>query len=471
MEAAVTSSLPPSPSLQQLRRRAKDLLRALKAGDDRAAARLAAHHPRSPESPRLADAQLVIAREHGFPGWPRLRAYVDRVTAHGPELQHAYRDDVGYHEDRASGLLASAEDGTETAVAAFARWGAPLSQAGARLVVAREHGFPTWAALRRHVASLSQSGEPFARAYRAVEAHDLEALRGELDRFPDLARARGTNGNDLLGMATGTGDERVVALLLERGADPASANAHGWTALHQAAYGGRAELARMLLQAGAPLDASARGDGGTPLIVALFWGHLVPMELVEAFGIHPRNLRAAAGLGLVELIAELVGPDGRLAPEAGAHRGFYRPHGGFPAWRPSDEPKEILDEAVAWAARCDRAEAVEALVARGGDPNADVYRGTPLAWAAACGRVDTIRRLIALGADPNGRTTFGGPDHGEATTPLHLAAESGRIEAIETLLEAGADPTIRDGRHDSTPAGWAEHNGQVEAERLLRGLA
>jgi ankyrin repeat protein len=268
-------------------------------------------------------------------------------------------------------------------------------------------------------------------------------------------------------MATSNRDERVVALLLERGADPASANAHGWTALHQAAYVGSLELAQMLLAAGAPIDVSARGDGGTPLIVALFWGQIVPVELVKAYGIHPSNLRAAAGLGLLDLIGELVGPDGRLAPEAGAHRGFYRPHGGFPAWRPSDDPREILDEAVAWAARCDRADAVEALVARGGDPNADVYRGTPLAWAASCCRVDTISRLLALGADPSGRTTFGGPDHGEAATPLHLAAQGGSIEAIEILLEAGADPTIRDARYDSTPAGWAEHFGHTGAERLL----
>jgi len=377
------SPLPPSPSLEQLRRRAKDLLHELKAGDAAAAARLAAHHPRPPEAPRLADAQLVIAREHGFPGWPALRAYVERVAAHGPGLQHAYRDDGGYHEDRASGLLASAQDGTETAVAAFAHWGAPLTEAGARLVVAREHGFPSWAAMRRHVGSLGRSGEPFARAYRAVEAHDAEGLAATLARFPELVRARGTNGNDLLGMATATGDLRVVALLLERGADPASANAHGWTALHQAGYMGSLELAQMLLAAGAPIDVSARGDGGTPLIVALFWGQIVPMELVEAYGVHPRNLRAAAGLGLLDLIDDLVAPGGRLSPEAGAHRAFYRPHGGFPAWRPSDDPREVLDEAVAWAARCDRADAVEVLVARGGDPNSDVYRGTPLAWAAS----------------------------------------------------------------------------------------
>ena len=111
---------------------------------------------------------------------------------------------------------------------------------------------------------------------------------------------------------------------------------------------GRPDLAWMLLAAGAPAHASARGDGGTPLVVALFWGHPVPPDLVAEVGLAPGNLRVAAGLGLTDLIAELDG-----TPAAGAGRGFYRPHGGFPAWRPSDDPAEVRDEAVAWAARSD----------------------------------------------------------------------------------------------------------------------
>ena len=110
-------------------------------------------------------------------------------------------------------------------------------------------------------------------------------------------RATGTNGNDLLGMATATCDERLVAVLLERGADPSRANAHGWTPLHQAGYSGLPRLAQMLLDAGAPVDVSARGDGGTPLVVALFWGHREAAELLASHGVVPANLRVAAGLG------------------------------------------------------------------------------------------------------------------------------------------------------------------------------
>ncbi|MDQ5834958.1 MAG: ankyrin repeat domain-containing protein, partial [Actinomycetota bacterium] len=380
----MSASLPPAPSLEQLRKRAKELARAHRAGDKGAVARVADQRPRPAEPLKLSDAQLVIAREHGFPSWPALRRYVDRLAAHGSGLQHAYQQDLGYYDGRAFGLLASAEDGTEGAVAAFARHGAPLSQAGARLVVAREHGLSGWPALRRHVAGLPDSGEPFARAYRAIEAHDVDSLAELLDRFPEVVTARGTNGNDLLGMASATCDERLVATLLERGADVTRANAHGWTALHQAAYSDLPMMARMLLDSGAPVDVSARGAGGTPLVVALFWGNRATAELLAEHGVAPPNLRAGAGLGRRDLLDELVSPNGRLAPQAGAQRAFYRPHSGFPAWQPSDDPREVLDESLSWAARNDRVETLDVLVARGASVEADVYRGTALAWAAAC---------------------------------------------------------------------------------------
>jgi ankyrin repeat protein len=252
----------------------------------------------------------------------------------------------------------------------------------------------------------------------------------------------------------------LVPLLLERGADPNRGNDYGWTKLHQAGYSNDRALAQLMLDAGGRVDLSARGDGGTPVVVALFWGH---RDVVDLLGLEPRNLRVAAGLGRLDLIGELAG-----TAEAGAHRGFYRPHGGFPSWQPSDDPQEVLDEALVWAAKADRVEAIDALVALGARVDADPYRGTPLAWAAANGRDAAIRRLVELGADPNRRTTFGGPDHGEGATALHLAAQSGKRDAVETLLSLGADPAIRDGLHGGDPAGWAEFGCNTELAALLR---
>ncbi|HEV7371057.1 DUF1835 domain-containing protein, partial [Arenibaculum sp.] len=67
--------------LDQQRKRAKDLYRALRADAPDARARFQAHHPRAPLfDPRLADAQLVVARELGLPSWPRLRAHADALA-------------------------------------------------------------------------------------------------------------------------------------------------------------------------------------------------------------------------------------------------------------------------------------------------------------------------------------------------------------------------------------------------------
>jgi len=412
-------------NLEQLRKRAKELVRQRRSAG---------------EEIKLSEAQLAIASEHGFPSWPKLKEHVERLHAEQP-----FHTDIEYYEGRADGI--ATVDG--------------VSIEEARRDLARRHGFATWERLRQHVAALRDGSEPqtpFVLAYRAVEDGDATRLAELLDAHPELIRARGTNGNDLLGMAGGSLD--LVRLLLARGADVNRGNDYGWTILHQAGYGNSRALAQVALDAGADASLSARGDGGTPLVVALFWGY---REVVDRLGLAPENLRVAAGLGRLDMLRELVG-----TPAAGAHRAFYRPHGGFPAWRPSDDPREVLDEALVWAAKADRVEAIELLVERGARVGADVYRGTPLTWAAAKGRVGAIRKLVELGADPNQHGTFGGPMHGEGVVALHLAAQGGKTDAADALLELGADPTIRDALHDGPAWGWAEFGGHQELGKLLR---
>ena len=70
--------------LEQQRKRARELQRALRLGDAAARARFLRHHPRAeqllPEAlTRLSEAQLVIARELGLPSWPRLKAHTDAL--------------------------------------------------------------------------------------------------------------------------------------------------------------------------------------------------------------------------------------------------------------------------------------------------------------------------------------------------------------------------------------------------------
>jgi ATP-dependent Clp protease adapter protein ClpS len=80
---------PENPDLAQERKRAKELLKALRSGDDNAIARFRAHHPRFAELTqnalraahvKLSDAQWVIAREYGFLSWQSLKAHIEQVS-------------------------------------------------------------------------------------------------------------------------------------------------------------------------------------------------------------------------------------------------------------------------------------------------------------------------------------------------------------------------------------------------------
>jgi hypothetical protein len=80
--------LPVRPDLDQLHRQAKELLRAIHAGDANAIAELRDRHPEAIEPPaaKLADAQLVLARSYGASSWTRL--------VHAVQLADAiWRDD------------------------------------------------------------------------------------------------------------------------------------------------------------------------------------------------------------------------------------------------------------------------------------------------------------------------------------------------------------------------------------------
>ena len=67
------ADLPERADIDQLRRKARELLRAAVAGEPEALARLRAVS----ERPTLAAAQLAVAREHGFRSWPALRSEVE----------------------------------------------------------------------------------------------------------------------------------------------------------------------------------------------------------------------------------------------------------------------------------------------------------------------------------------------------------------------------------------------------------
>ena len=509
-------TLPAVPNLEQQRKQARELFDAAHCGDPDALRRFRDNHPRlgmlqdegsSASELSLHHAQLVIAREYGFTSWPKLKAHIEATR--GARHTRLIERDLAYYDDRAHGLFEVLADGAASTIEQVRSWHPAFAQASdeairsaaragsftlddARLVYAREHGFPSWQDLAQYLTRVSRTvaREPFMQIVEAGKRLEFPRVLELLRAHPDLVRARGTNGNTLLNLACGLapcavptneaeraaiasmrGDRLApVRLLLASGADPNQANDRGWTPLHQAGYRNDPEMAALLLDAGARIDAEAHGSGGTPLVVALFWGHREAAERLADAGIVPRNLRVAAGLGRPELVEECFASDGSVTDAARASRGFYRPHSGFPMWHPSDDSQEVLDEALVWAAKSDRVDVMPLLVERGTRLDADPYRGTPLIWAATKGRIAAAKWLIAHGADVNQRATFGGPSHGQGVTALHLAAQSRQLEMVNFLLDRGADPTLKDDLYGGTALGWAEHGEAINVVAYPKAL-
>jgi len=213
--------LPASPNLEQQRKRAKDLLQAVRAGDGEALARFARRHPRLagsstiPKDARLTDAQWVVAREYGFASWPRLKAHIEALGGKR-EVRHPFETDLQYYRDRASGMLSVFGTGERNAIRlvrlfhpAYAQapeadiCAATLTQADAELIVAREHGFDSFDAFAIYIAALREkrASEPFALAFEAIKTDDRAKLGALLARHRHLVNAAGTNGNRLIMLA------------------------------------------------------------------------------------------------------------------------------------------------------------------------------------------------------------------------------------------------------------------------------
>ncbi|WP_103540508.1 ankyrin repeat domain-containing protein [Streptomyces sp. SM1] len=127
--------------------------------------------------------------------------------------------------------------------------------------------------------------------------------------------------------ATLAGDIAGVETALRAGADPERSDGEGATPLYAACVDGDAEIARLLLAAGASPDTESGGLGseGTPLCAAACWGHTGAVRALPAYGADP-NLREDRGTGRTPLEWANDGPHPETAGllvAAGA-----APHGG-----------------------------------------------------------------------------------------------------------------------------------------------
>jgi ankyrin repeat protein len=260
--------------------------------------------------------------------------------------------------------------------------------AAALLAVAREHGFPSWRALKAELTTRER--DRVSRFFAACAAGDLENVRTMIADDPSLARIADTDqphaGWTALHTAARAGQLDVVRLLLANGADPNAREAGDNTyPLHWAGAGRLVETARALLDAGG--DVHGIGDLHALEVIgwatyfhpeyAEPWPDVVPL-LLERGARH--HIYSAMSLGGLELIRALV-----------------------------EEIPDALDR------RMSRFEEGR----------------TPLHFAIERKRYDILDLLIELGADLEAENDGG-------QTALAVAMLRGDREAMRRLHDAGA---------------------------------
>jgi hypothetical protein len=427
-------ALPDRPNLDQYRKQAKDLLRAWRAADPEALARVTAHHPRlrsrgaaADAAFQLADAQLVIAREHGDETWAAFVARVEAIAGAAPVPPWKLAEDAVVRGDAEALAALLRAHGDTLRRGHPSTWSGGLApsydEADAQAIIAREHFFASWAAFAAFADARRNPRSPIARfeaAADAIVAGDLETLRRVLREDPDLVRARSARRHraTLLHYAGSNGIEGfrqrapknlvdITAALIDAGADVnATAQMYGTddrtldlaaTSIHPVLAGVLEPLLAFLLSRGATVGDAHGAAAWSRLINGCHAnGRPAAAEFLAARAPGDLDLEAAAGVGRLDQVAACFTPDGALRPPATAQQ-----------------------------------------------------RNSGFIWACEYGRTDVVAFLIARGVPVGERL----PPHGQ--TGLHWAAWGAHADTLQTLLDAGAPVDIPDDAHGGTALGWA----------------
>jgi ankyrin repeat protein len=306
-----------------------------------------------------------------------------------------------------------------------------------------------------------------------------------------------------LSKAASYGNEAVVKLLLEKGAEPESEDSDGRTSLLRAAENGHKAVVELLLEKGAKPEPEA-SDSQTPLSLAAKNGHeaVVQLLLEKGAGDGWTPLLGAVGNGHEAVVKLLLENSAELEPEDGQMLLSQATQNGHEAVLrllletakvevdlKDDFGQTLLSTAAAkgheaivklhlqkgaelesknkdgrtplsWAAENGHEAIVEALLEEGAELEPrDSDHWTPLLQAAAKGHKTVVKLLLQKGAELESKNKDG-------QTPLSWAAENGHGAVVKLLLEEGANPETKDGDY-RTPLSQAAENGHEAIVKLL----
>jgi ankyrin repeat protein len=273
-----------------------------------------------------------------------------------------------------------------------------------------------------------------ADAVKRQDAAEVEALlRQNVD--VNVPQADGTTA---LHWAAHWSDLDTAGRLIAAGANPGALNQLGVAPLSLACTNGDARMVAKLLQAGA--DPDAKGARVPPLLVCARTGNT---EAVRALIARKANVNGREPLrdqtALMWAVSQRRADVARILIEHGADvRARSR----------------IMRAVINRANPTDIYTAVVGTVSQGGS--------TPLLFAARQGDVDSTRLLLASGADVNELLPDG-------TSALTVAAHSNHTALVQFLLERGANPNIIGSGYTALHAAVLRGNLESVKALLARG--
>lgn len=335
--------LPIRPHLDQYRTQAKELLAACGASNPEALARVTEHRSRS-DGPILSDAQLTLAREHGFDSWPKFKHAIELA----PQLRDAL--DPG-DPDRVRAILSEVPQLADCIPWPEHRPNTPAIEIVAAACVWHRP-------LKHEVASALIDAGATCDITLAARAGLVERVRALLDTDPNLIEFSDASGRTALYRAACVygafkEGEAVVDLLLARGAKAdifvastfamsdrveellaanedlaRSTDPEGMTALHWAVRPRRSsgpeqpiKVTKLLLEAGA--DASAINpteEGMQPLHHVGEWGAAHPQQM-DLLLDHGADINAPSAIGWTPLDYAIDRSRGDIAEQLKARGG------------------------------------------------------------------------------------------------------------------------------------------------------
>jgi len=320
----------------------------------------------------------------------------------------------------------------------------------AQFIIARSHGFDTWARFSKHLNGLKQNGSAIARFETAADAiikGDIKSLKRLLRDDPRLVRTKSTRQHraTLLHYVSANGVEgyrqttpanilEITELLLQSGAEvDVEADVYGGgsttlglvaTSVHPFRAGVQNPLLQLLLDYGAEIDhKTGAGNRQSSVLGALANGRPEAAAYLAERGAR-LNLEAAAGLGRLDVVKNFFKNDGN---------------------RRTTPAKKQRQSAFLYACGCGHKDVVEFLLNKGVNLADGGQNGqTPLHWAVIDGQLEMVKLLLKYNPPLESRNIYGGTVLGQT---LWSAAHGGDAkvyaEIIETLIEAGAKVPLR----------------------------